>query len=141
MLLRAMRKLLPAIPLLVLLAAGCGGSGGGGGGGGESGLGKTPGVSGTTVTILLRDFEITPGSVTLPKPGTYTFEASNEGAQTHNLEIEGKGVEEKGTNIGFGKTMSFTVKFDKAGRYDMYCPVDGHRALGMEGTVTVKGSA
>jgi plastocyanin len=141
MLLRAMRKLLPAMPLLVLLAAGCGGSGGNSNNGGGSGLGETPGVKGTTVTVLLRDFEISPGSITLPKPGTYTFKASNEGAQTHNLEVEGKGVEEKGTNVGFGKSMSFTVKFDKAGDYEMYCPVDGHRALGMEGTVTVKGAA
>jgi uncharacterized cupredoxin-like copper-binding protein len=134
-----MRKLLWLVPAAAAaLLAGCGGSGGGGG---EGSLGEKPGVEGTTVTIIERDFTLTPESIKLPKPGTYTFKATNEGAQTHNLEIEGNGVEEKGTNIGFGKTMSFTVNFKKAGKYEMYCPVDSHRDFGMEGTVTVGSGA
>jgi uncharacterized cupredoxin-like copper-binding protein len=135
-----MRKLLPAMPLLILLAAGCGGSGGGGSAG-QANLGEKPGVEGTTVTFVLKDFTIEPGTVTLPKPDTYTFKATNEGAQTHNLEVEGNGVEAKGKKIVFGEETTFKVKFTKAGSYEMYCPVDGHRALGMEGTITVKGGA
>jgi plastocyanin len=136
MLFRAMRKLLSVAPVAaaVALLAGCGGSGGGGGGGN---LGEKPGLSGTTVSIIEKDFTLTPGTIALPKPGKYTFTATNEGAQTHNLEVEGHGVEAKGTNIAFGKTLSFTVTFKKAGKYVMYCPVDQHRSFGMEGTVTV----
>jgi len=44
----------------------------------------------------------------------------------------------KGASIGFGKKMTFTADFKKAGTYQMYCPVIGHRALGMSGTITVK---
>ncbi|HYX89275.1 MAG TPA: cupredoxin domain-containing protein [Gaiellaceae bacterium] len=131
-----MRKLLSvaSAAAAAALLAGCGGSGGGGGGGN---LGEKPGVSGTTVSIIEKDFTLTPSTIALPKPGTYTFKATNEGAQTHNLEVEGNGVEAKGTNIGFGKTMTFTVAFKKAGKYQMYCPVDDHKQFGMTGTVSV----
>ncbi|HEY2938834.1 MAG TPA: cupredoxin domain-containing protein [Gaiellaceae bacterium] len=128
-----MRKLMLLIPAAVLLA----GCGGGGGGAGQGQLGENPGVKGTIVTVIEKDFTLTPDAIKLPKPGTYTFKAVNEGAQTHNLEVEGKGVEEKGTNIGFGEKMSFKVTFKKAGDYEIYCPLDDHRTFGMEGTITV----
>ena len=133
-----MQRLLLVVPMAgaVFALAGCGG-GGGGGGPGQGQLGEQPGVKGTTVTIIEKDFTLTPDTIQLPKPGTYTFKAVDEGAQTHNLEVEGKGVEAKGKNIGFGEKMSFDVTFKKAGDYDMYCPLDNHRDLGMTGTVTV----
>ena len=73
----------------------------------------------------------------LPKPGSYTFELHNEGAQTHSLEIEGNGIEKKGPQITFGQKGSFTVELKKSGKYEMYCPVDSHKSLGMTGTITV----
>ncbi len=130
----AMRKLILLIPAGVLLA-GCGGSGGGGGGQGQ--LGEQPGVKGTIVTVILKDFTLTPDKVAIPKPGTYTFTGVNEGAQTHSLEVEGNGVEEKGKNVAFGDKTTFKVTFKKAGKYEIYCPLDSHRSFGMEGTVTV----
>jgi plastocyanin len=133
-----MRRVLFLVPAAVLLA-GCGGGGGGGGAGGGN-LGENPGVSGNQVTIILKDFTLTPDSIKLPKPGKYTIKGVNEGASTHNIEVEGQGLEEKGKNVSFGDKMTFTVDFKKPGEYEIYCPVDGHRALGMEGTLTV-GSA
>jgi hypothetical protein len=137
-----MRKAALALPVLALSLAGCGGGGGGGGGGGSGGgdLGVQPGLSGTTASFVLRDFSITPGTVKLPKPGTYTFKAANEGAQTHNLEVKGAGLTVKGHNIGFGATTTFAVKFTKAGKYQLFCPLDSHRQLGMSGTITVGGA-
>lgn len=132
-----MRKLLVLIPAAILLA-GCGGSGGGGG---EGQLGENPGVEGNVVTVILKDFTLTPATIDLPKPGTYTFTGVNEGAQTHNLEVEGSGVEEKGKNVGFGEKTTFKVTFKKAGTYEIYCPVDNHRDFGMEGTLTVGSGA
>jgi uncharacterized cupredoxin-like copper-binding protein len=131
-----MRKLLLLIPLAVVLA-GCGGGGGGTNNPNQGHLGETAGVSGNKVTIILQDFTITPQNIKLPKTGTYTFELHNEGAQVHNLEIEGNGLEEEGKEINFGKTSSFTVDFKKAGKYEVYCPVPGHKALGMTATLTV----
>jgi uncharacterized cupredoxin-like copper-binding protein len=131
-----MKRLLLLMPFAVLLA-GCGGTSGGTGSPNQGHLGETAGVIGMKVTIILKDFTITPQSITLPKTGSYTFELHNEGAQTHSLEIEGNGVEKKGPEITFGEKGSFTVDLGKSGKYEMYCPVDGHKGLGMTGTITV----
>jgi uncharacterized cupredoxin-like copper-binding protein len=131
-----MRRLLLLIPLALLLSA-CGGTSGGTNDPGQGHLGETAGLVGNTLTLILKDFTITNQNVTLPKTGTYTIVIWNEGSQLHNLEIEGQGLEVKGKEINFGKKSSFKVTFTKAGKYDMYCPVDSHRDLGMTGTITV----
>ena len=124
------------IPFALLLA-GCGGTSGGTGSPNQGHLGETAGVTGNKVTIILKDFTITPAAIALPKPGTYSFELHNEGAQLHNLKIQGNGLDVKGKEINFGSNSTFTVTFKKAGKYDMYCPVPGHKDLGMTGTITV----
>ena len=40
---------------------------------------------------------------------------------------------------GSHKTVKFTFSF--GGRYEMYCPIDGHKAMGMEGEISVGGVA
>lgn len=70
------------------------------------------------------------------KAGTVTFTFSNPSQTPHAFEVEGHGVE-KETKTITGGTASVTVKL-KAGRYEFYCPVDGHRAAGMKGTLTVE---
>ncbi len=131
-----MRKLLLLIPLALLLA-GCGGTSGGTNNPNQGHLGEKAGLVGTTLTLILKDFTITPSIATLPKTGTYTVVIWNEGSQLHNLEIQGNGLEVKGKEINFGKKATFTVTFKKAGAYQMYCPVDSHKDLGMKGTITV----
>jgi hypothetical protein len=56
-----------------------------------------------TVTIKEVDFELSPSSVTLSKPGTYSFKAKNDGATQHSLEIEGKGLKSAGGQVGEAK--------------------------------------
>lgn len=131
-----MRKLLLLIPFALLLA-GCGGTSGGTGNPGQGHLGETAGVVDTTVTIILKDFTITPTDIKLPNAGAYTFILYNEGSQRHSLKIEGNGLNARGNEINFGKTATFKVTFKKAGTYQMYCPVDSHKDLGMTGTITV----
>ena len=53
------------------------------------------------------------------------------------MEVEGNGVEEESDTIGKGETAEVTVDL-KAGEYEFYCPVDGHKAGGMTGTLTVQ---
>jgi|tagenome__1003787_1003787.scaffolds.fasta_scaffold20959446_4 uncharacterized cupredoxin-like copper-binding protein len=55
----------------------------------------------------------------------------------HGIEIEGHGVEKRGKNVKPGKTSTVTLKL-KPGKYEYYCPVDGHKAAGMKGKLTVK---
>ena len=65
------------------------------------------------------------------------FKAENTGSITHALEIEGREVEEETKGLDAGQSAKLKVTL-KAGRYEIYCPIDGHRQQGMEGTVTVK---
>ena len=77
-----------------------------------------------------------PATVTIDAPGTYTFEATNDGGVDHALEIEGSGIEEETETIGPGESASVTVDLE-SGTYEMYCPIGNHRDLGMSGEVTV----
>jgi uncharacterized cupredoxin-like copper-binding protein len=51
--------------------------------------------------------------------------------------VEGNGVDKDGPTADAGATSSVTVDL-KAGKYEFYCPVDGHEQAGMKGTLTVK---
>ncbi|MDQ2882218.1 MAG: plastocyanin/azurin family copper-binding protein [Actinomycetota bacterium] len=71
-------------------------------------------------------------------PGTYTFVAVNSGHADHAVEIDGPGVSDQRTPgvVEPGHSASLTVTL-QPGSYDMYCPVDGHRAMGMHTRFTV----
>jgi uncharacterized cupredoxin-like copper-binding protein len=100
-----------------------------------------------TIVIKETEFELSPSTVTLSKPGTYAFKAENKGSTGHSLEIDGKGVKSKGGEVGEvkleqtldpGESGVLTVRFQKSGTYEMHCPIDGHRLAGMKGSVVVK---
>jgi plastocyanin len=69
------------------------------------------------------------------KAGKVTIDFDNPSSVPHAVEIEGNGVEEETKTITKDKA-SVTVDL-KAGEYEFYCPVDDHRAEGMEGKLTV----
>jgi uncharacterized cupredoxin-like copper-binding protein len=125
-------------------------SGGGGYGSSSSSAATKSGASGGVIkTVLIKEteFKLSPSSVTLSKPGTYTFKAENKGSTQHSLEIEGKGLKSEGSEGGEaeleqvlnpGQSGVLTVTFQRPGTYEMYCPVDGHEQEGMKGEVVVK---
>jgi uncharacterized cupredoxin-like copper-binding protein len=126
-------------------------SGGGGGYGSSSSSAATksgaPGEVIKTVIIKESEFKLSPSSVTLSKPGTYTFKAENKGSTQHSLEIEGKGLKSEGSEGGEatleqvlnpGQSGVLTVTFQKSGTYEVYCPVDSHEQEGMKGEVVIK---
>ena len=127
-----MRYLL--IPVAVLALAGCGGDGDDSAGGTTT----SAAAAGTPVTMSLVDFALEPKTVQLDAPGTYTFKVTNDGQTQHALEIEGNGVEEETDTLGPGDSGEVTVEL-AAGEYELYCPIDGHRANGMEGSLVVAG--
>jgi uncharacterized cupredoxin-like copper-binding protein len=55
----------------------------------------------------------------------------------HAVAVEGKGVDKDGKTVSPGGTSKVTVTLKK-GTYEFYCPVDGHKAAGMEGKLVVK---
>lgn len=131
-----------ALPLLLVLAASvlalsaCGGGGssssttpaatGGGGGGGS-----TVQISADPSGAL--KFEQTDVSATA---GSITIDFTNMSSLSHDVRIEGNGAS-GGTDQITNSSTSATVDLEP-GTYTFFCSVDGHRAAGMEGTLTVK---
>ncbi|MGH3852018.1 MAG: hypothetical protein ACRDR6_00665 [Pseudonocardiaceae bacterium] len=85
----------------------------------------------------MTDFHLALSDSTLA-PGIYTFLATNGGNDEHSIEIDGPGVSDQRIPgvVEPGHSASLTVTL-QSGSYDMYCPVDGHRAMGMETHFTV----
>jgi uncharacterized cupredoxin-like copper-binding protein len=96
----------------------------------------TSGGAGQTVQVSEKEFKITLPSTTL-KPGSYTFDLSNDGKIPHDLTIDGPGVNNSKTPvINGGRHATLKVKL-AAGTYDFYCSVPGHKQLGMDVKVKV----
>jgi len=101
--------------------------GGGGGGGGTVSLSADP-----SGALAYQETSLT------AKAGNDTIDFDNPAPLDHDVCVE----DSSGKQLG----CSDTVKEDKAsltlnlksGTYTYYCSVDGHRAAGMEGTLTVQ---
>ena len=55
----------------------------------------------------------------------------------HGIAFDGNGVDKAGPTGGTGSTSTVSATL-KPGTYTFYCPVPGHKAGGMKGTLTVK---
>ncbi len=98
----------------------------------------SPVANGSTITLSLKEYSITPAKVTLKAGTPVTFEARNEGAISHALVISGAGVSLATKDLSFGPGTSEAISATlAAGTYTFICPVDGHAAQGMMGTITV----
>jgi uncharacterized cupredoxin-like copper-binding protein len=71
------------------------------------------------------------------KAGSVTIAMDNPAPVPHAIAVEGNGVDKDGSTVQKGGKSTVTVDL-KPGTYTFYCPVDGHRAAGMQGTLTVK---
>lgn len=92
---------------------------------------------GQAVEVSLVDFEIDmPESI---PAGHVTFSISNDGGTTHGFEVEGNGIEEEVEEISAGDSATLEVDLEP-GTYEVYCPVDDHRGMGMELELEVTGS-
>jgi plastocyanin len=135
----SMRRILLLLPLALPLAACGGGGSSSNAAGGSSSQASAPVMQ--SVMIGEKEFSLTPSSISLTKPGEYSFQVRNNGQIGHALEIEGHGVEQKTGTIDPGSSATLNVDLAKAGSYEVYCPIDGHKNKGMRATLTVGGSA
>src|SRR4051812_30959838 len=71
------------------------------------------------------------------KAGNVTITMDNPSPVQHAVAVEGNGVDKDGNTVGTGGKSTVTASL-KPGTYEFYCPVDGHKAAGMKGTLTVK---
>jgi uncharacterized cupredoxin-like copper-binding protein len=69
--------------------------------------------------------------------GALELDSPNKSSTDHNISVEGAGVKEEGPVVKDGGVSKISVTV-KAGKYQYYCSVPGHREAGMEGTLTVK---
>lgn len=72
------------------------------------------------------------------KAGSVTIDMDNPASSgvPHAIALEGNGVDKDGETVDSGGTSTITVDL-KPGTYTFYCPVPGHEAAGMKGTLTV----
>ncbi|WP_406011152.1 plastocyanin/azurin family copper-binding protein [Streptomyces sp. NBC_00637] len=125
---------------LTALLAACGSSGNGGS---DTGTTLTPapakaGTSATQVTAALTDFHIQL-STQKYRPGAYTFTATNMGHHQHALELVGPGGSDRSKTLDPGQSTALTLTL-KSGTYQVFCPIGGHKDLGMDTKITVGGT-
>jgi len=121
------RLLLVCLCLAAVVA--CGGGSGGGGEGANQPAGSHK--------LVLVDFKFQPKTVSVGA-GKVTFFLVNDGPSAHDMVIadsSGKSVA-RSTLVQPSNTETFAVTL-AAGSYVFYCDLPGHRAAGMEGTLTV----
>ena len=97
-------------------------------------------TSTTSVKAIETDFHIALSKSSF-KAGKYVFDAVNKGQTTHALMITGPGIKmamTKDIQPGQSATLAVTLK---KGAYDIFCPIPGHKALGMNVNINVGGAA
>ena len=105
--------------------------------GGGSGSGSSGAPAGST-QVQVMDFSFKPKDLTVSSGKVVVF-LTNSGPSAHDMLIadsaSGKTIA-RSSLVQSGDTFTFTVNSLPAGKYIFYCDVPGHRAQGMEGTLT-----
>ncbi len=97
--------------------------------------GATPTAGANTVEVKLSEYKIDMPT-TLPA-GAVTFRVTNAGTVEHSLTVEGQGIKKTfDKNLQPSETNTLQVNLSP-GAYQVYCPVDDHRNLGMLVNLTV----
>ena len=71
------------------------------------------------------------------KAGKVTITMDNPAPVPHAIAVEGSGIDKKGKTVQMGGKSTVTVTL-KPGKYTFYCPVDGHKQAGMQGSLNVQ---
>jgi plastocyanin len=94
------------------------------------------------VTIHETEFALDPPAADGGDKGIVKVKVVNDGKIAHSLSVEGpNGQVDLDGSVEPGKSATFEVDLDKPGSYTMWCPLDGHRAKGMSGTIAVGGTS
>jgi plastocyanin len=88
-----------------------------------------------TITIKANDVQFDADTVTASVGQPITIRFENDDNMDHALSIDALNVQSD--EIKPHQTTSITFTPQKAGTYPFYCPLPGHAALGMVGTLQV----
>ena len=105
------------------------------GGGGSSSGASSSQPAGSNKLVLV-DFKFQPKTISGVSAGKVVFFLVNDSSSMVIADSSGTTVA-RSTLVQPGNTETFTVPDLKAGSYVFYCDLPGHRAQGMEGTLTV----
>jgi plastocyanin len=120
------------LSVAVLVVASCGG---GGGGGSDKGYVPPKGAATETIQITAQNFSFTPDNPTA-KAGIAEIQLTGKGG-IHTFVFDGA---YSGFFLEVEGNETQSQKIDlKPGKYTFYCNIANHRALGMQGTLTVTG--
>jgi hypothetical protein len=134
------RRTIGAVAVAVALAAACSNGTATSHGAASSTANAAPSPStGPQITVRMTDFHLALSRESFP-PGIYTFLAMNIWQTEHALVIAGPDVAGKRTPVlQPGQSAKLTTTL-QPGSYELYCPVDGHKADGMDTYLTVTGT-
>jgi len=125
-----MYRITIAISLAVgLVLAACGGGSSGGSPGGGT-------AAGTEVKVGLSDFAYSPKTVEVPADKKFTLVVTNTGSVEHDFNVDALKINVVVPPNGKPKTEEIGPL--KAGTYELYCAVAGHKQAGMIGKLVVK---
>ncbi len=85
------------------------------------------------VPVSLSEFAISPASISVPVGGKLAV--GNSGSIEHNLRLSGTKLHTK--NLKGGESAVLDLKGVKAGTYEVFCEVPGHKSSGMTATLVV----
>jgi plastocyanin len=127
--------LVAAVLLGAVVLTGCGGGGSSGGGGGGNAYVEPKGAATETIAVEAGNFYFKPDKITAT-PGIAKIELTAKSG-IHDFVFDGAYPGFILEADGGGGTQSKKIDL-KPGTYTFYCSIAGHRAAGMEGTLTVK---
>jgi plastocyanin/mono/diheme cytochrome c family protein len=97
--------------------------------------GGNGGDAGPTLEVDMVDIAFNPTELTIPANTDVTINLVNNGAATHNFNVDALGVQ-SGDYAG-GQTGSVTINA-APGEYEYYCSIPGHKEAGMVGKLIVQ---
>jgi glucose/arabinose dehydrogenase/uncharacterized cupredoxin-like copper-binding protein len=95
--------------------------------------GASPVAGGQTIDLV--DIAFQPNELTIPAGQDVTITLDNKGNLPHSFDIDALGIDSGEIQPGSSGTVTINAK---AGDYQFYCKVPGHKEAGMVGTLHVK---
>ena len=124
-------------------------------GGGESAADQEPVAR--SVPLTMQDIAFEPGTITLSRGERVQLQLENQGSMEHDFTVDDMPVDDVNVSggsdsgehaqhegpalhiaLGAGATGTIDFKTSDSGQYEFYCTVEGHRAAGMAGVITVE---
>jgi plastocyanin len=90
------------------------------------------------ITVKEREFKLIPKTLRATH-GRITITVRNTGSVSHALEVEGggrRGRDVETHHVRPGRSVKLKLTLTR-GHYEIYCPIDHHKQLGMKGTLVV----